>query len=119
MYAGTFALLLVLVPFGLAWIPAAAAFRTRTLFSADISLILLPAPVFLAALLAFNEPAQTGWAGIDYPFLVFWACIVAFFARVFMLPRLGLRARPAAIGTLVVATLVTVLFGAFVPPFYE
>ena len=116
MSAGIFALLLVLVPLGLAGFPALFALRGRTLFAADIGLVFLPAPAFLAALVALNEPAQTGWAGIAYPFFVFWVCIVAFYARVFALPHLGLNPRPAAIGTLVLALLAAVLFGAFVPP---
>jgi hypothetical protein len=119
MTAGTFALLLLLVPLALAAIPAAAAMRTHSLFAADIGLVFLPAPAFLAALLAFNAPAQVGWAFIAYPFLVFWSCVVAFYARAFATPRLGWRARPAAVGMLVVFSLVAVLLGAFVPPLYE
>ncbi|MCW5620899.1 MAG: hypothetical protein KIS79_07335, partial [Burkholderiales bacterium] len=96
-----------------------AALRARPPFAADIGLLFLPAPAFLAALLIFNEPAQTGWAGIAYPFLVFWFCILAFYSRVFLLPRLGLSVQSAAIGTFAVVGLAAVLFGAFVPPFYE
>lgn len=119
MTAGVFAFLLVLAPLGFASIPAMVALRTRTLFAADFGLVLLPAPAYLLALLAFNEPAQTGWAGIAYPFVVLWFCVVVFFVRVFAMPRLGLSARSAAICTFIVLVLVAALFGAFVPPLYE
>jgi hypothetical protein len=119
MSAGIFALLLVFLPLALAAVPAAIAFRSGALFAADFGLVLLPAPIFLAGLVAFNEPAQTGWAGIAYPFLVLWLCVLALYGRVFLLPRLGLSARWAALGTFLVAVAGAALFGAYVPPFYE
>ena len=119
MSAGAFALLLLLLPLALAAVPAARASRSGALFPADFGLVLLPAPIFLAALVVFNEPAQTGWAGIAYPFLVLWLCVLAFYVRVFLLPRVGLSARRAALVTFLVAAICAALFGACVPPFYE
>jgi hypothetical protein len=119
MSPSTVALLLVVVPLALAVVPVVSAFRSRALFPADVGLVFLPALAFVAALLAFNEPAQTGWALIAYPFFVLWLCVLALYVRVFMLPRLGVNARRAAFGALLAAVMAAALFGAYVPPFYE
>jgi hypothetical protein len=119
MSAGTFAVLLILVPLLLAAVPACYAYESGSLFAADVGLLLLPAPVFLVSLLAFNKPAHVGWAGIAYPFVVFWLSVIILYIRVFLLPPIGLKPRSAALSTLIVAIAVAAFFGAFVPPFYE
>jgi hypothetical protein len=119
MSVGVFALFLVILALALAAVPAACASRSGLLFPADFALVFLPPPAFLAALWAFNEPAQTGWAIVVYPFLVLWLSVLALYIRVFLLARIGLNARSAALGTFLVVAVSAALFGAYVPPLYE
>ena len=119
MSPGIFALLLVAVPLLLAVVPAVRANCSHTLFPADFGLVVLPAPAFFLALLVFNKPAQTGWAGIAYPFLILWLSVLTLYIRVFVGPRLGLNIRSVALGTFLLALLASVVFGAYVPPYYE
>lgn len=118
MSNGTFALLVVLVLLLFAVPPAVSAFRTHQLFAADVALVLVPAPVFVAALLAFNEPAQTGWAGIGYPFLVLAVSVVGFYVRVYLLRRVWSPRIVAAV-TCISFVAAAALFGATVAPWYE
>jgi FtsH-binding integral membrane protein len=95
-----------------------SAFRSHKLFVADVALLLTPPLVFIAALLAFNVPAQTGWALIVYPFLVLAVSVVGLYVRVYLLRRVW-PPRVAAVATLTVFVAGAALFGATVAPWYE
>lgn len=105
-------LLLLAVP------PLVSAFRTHSLFLADVALLLVPAPVFVVALSAFNEPAKTGWAPIGFPFLVLAASVVGLYVRVHLLRRF-LPPRVAAVAMLVMFVVAAAVFGVVTPPWSE
>jgi len=119
MSAGLIALLLI----GLSLLLSAPAFvvarRSASLFATDFALVAAPPFAFLLALVAFNEPAQTGWAPIGYPFAVLLAGVLMLQARVFIAPRLGFAPRSASTFVLFIAVVAASLFGAFTPPWYE
>ena len=119
MSAGAFALLVVSLLLLAATYPVRYAFRSKTLFATDIGLVLLPAPTFIASLLAFNEPAKTGWAVIGYPFLVLAISVAALFIRVFALPQVGIPPKVGSLVAVVLAVVAAAAFGAFVGPWYE
>lgn len=100
-------------------IPSAVAYRSRTLYSTDLALFIVPVLGFLMALGLFNEPAPIGWAFLVYPFLLLALSVAVLHARVFLLPRLGLSARTASRGALTVTLLVGIALGMFVKPLYE
>ena len=119
MSAGWFALYLLLALLVFAAVPMAHAHQAGTLHRADWALIFVPAPTFVAALLAMNDLAKTGWAVMVYPFLVLALSVVALWIRVFLLPRFGVPSRAASSIAFAAAVLAAALFGTFVPPLYE
>lgn len=100
-------------------IPAAVAHRSKSLYVTDLALLIAPLIGFLAALIAFNQPALTGWAFVLYPVIIVALTIVLFHLRVFLLPRFGISTRTASRGVLVFAVVASATLGAFVSPFYE
>jgi hypothetical protein len=114
-----FVCLVVAVLLMCAVIPARAAMRTRSLRVTDIVIVLGPPPVFVAAVLAFNKPAQIGWALIGYPFLILAASVVTLFLRVYVLSEPGSSSRRVSALTALAAILGAAAFGAFVPPWHE
>ena len=119
MSASTFALLIVMVLLLAAVLPVRTAAQSKTLFATDIGLVLLPAPAFMACLATFNEPAQTGWATIGYPFLVLAVSVAALFVRVYALPPIGVSPKIGSLVALVFSVFAAAAFGAFVGPWYE
>jgi hypothetical protein len=100
-------------------VPVVSARRSGGLLLTDVALLLLPVASFLAALVLFNERALTGWAFILYPWLVLACSVFALYARVFLLPRLGVAAPVASKACLVGCTVAAIAFGLSTPPFYE
>jgi len=119
MSAGSFALLLISVLLACAGIPALIAYRDQNLYAADVALVLVPTPVFVLAMLAFNEPARTGWALIGYPFPVLALSVAALYFRVLALPKLGFRPRAASRTCLALAVVGAAAFGTFAAPWHE
>ena len=119
MSAGSFALLSISVLLTCAGIPALIAYRNQNLYSTDVALVLVPTPVYVLAMLVFNEPARTGWAPIGYPFLVLALSVAVFYFRVFALSKLGFRPQTASHTCLVLAVIGAAAFGTFAAPWHE
>lgn len=119
MYAGTFILIGVLVPMLLAAWPLVAAWRRRTFGVADLLLVLLPVPVFVAALLYFNSPAQVGLAIVIYPIAIQYALLLCLSLRVYVAPGMGMSLGRASWAALPVALAASFALGMFVPAWPE
>lgn len=120
MTAGAFALTVVVgATLAVGSVPAWVAHVRRTLFASDLALIALPVLLLYGSGVHFNPELGVGFGLIVYPFLTLVACVVVLYVRVFLLDCWLLNPRRNSLACLVVASVLSVVVGAVIPPLYE
>jgi len=119
MTAAAFALTTVGVTLALGFIPAWVARSRQTLFPSDLALILLPPLLFYGTAVRFNSELEVGFGLFVYPFLTLVTCVATLYARVFLLDHWHTNPRINSLGCLIVASFLSVVVGAVIPPLAE
>jgi hypothetical protein len=119
MTVSAFALAIFGATLPVAFVPAWVAHLRHTLFSSDLALIAVPALLLYGSGVFFNPELSIGFGLFAYPYLAFVLCIAVLYVRVFLLDHWHRDPRRNSLICLFVASVLSVVIGAVVPPLYE